>query len=44
MFASTDVLALGVMDEAAARGLAVPGQLSVAGFDDIDAAAGPCQR
>lgn len=39
VFASTDVLALGVMDEAAARGLAVPGQLSVAGFDDIDAAA-----
>jgi LacI family transcriptional regulator len=35
----TDILALGVLDAAAAAGLAVPGELSVAGFDDIDAAA-----
>jgi LacI family transcriptional regulator len=34
-----DILAMGVLIEAAARGIAVPGQLSVAGFDDIDLAA-----
>jgi DNA-binding LacI/PurR family transcriptional regulator len=39
LFAVTDILALGVLDAAAAAGLAVPGELSVAGFDDIDAAA-----
>jgi LacI family transcriptional regulator len=34
-----DILAMGVLIEAAARGIAVPGKLSVAGFDDIDLAA-----
>lgn len=34
-----DILAMGVLIEAAARGLRVPGDLSVAGFDDIDLAA-----
>jgi LacI family transcriptional regulator len=31
-----DILALGVLMEAAARGIAVPASLSVTGFDDID--------
>ncbi len=39
LFATTDVLALGVLDAAAALGVAVPGQLSVVGFDDIAEAA-----
>jgi DNA-binding LacI/PurR family transcriptional regulator len=39
LFAVTDILALGVLDAAAEAGLAVPRQLSVAGFDDIAAAA-----
>ena len=39
VFAVTDVLALGVLDAARADGLAVPGQLSVVGFDDIAEAA-----
>lgn len=34
-----DILALGVLIEAAARGIGVPGTLSVAGYDDIDLAA-----
>ena len=38
VFAVTDILALGVLDAAAEVGLAVPGALSVAGFDDIAAA------
>jgi DNA-binding LacI/PurR family transcriptional regulator len=39
LFAVTDILAIGVLDAAAEAGLAVPRQLSVAGFDDIAAAA-----
>jgi DNA-binding LacI/PurR family transcriptional regulator len=39
VFGVTDILALGVLDAAAAAGLAVPAELSVAGFDDIAAAA-----
>jgi len=35
----SDPLALGVMDAAAARGVDVPGELSVVGFDDVPAAA-----
>lgn len=35
----SDLLALGAMQTASARGLAVPGDLSIAGFDDIPAAA-----
>lgn len=35
IFATTDVLAFGVLDAAAAAGVAVPGRLSVAGFDDV---------
>jgi DNA-binding LacI/PurR family transcriptional regulator len=34
ILALTDVLALGVLEAAAERGLAVPGDVSVAGFDD----------
>jgi DNA-binding LacI/PurR family transcriptional regulator len=39
LFAVTDILALGVLDAATEVGLAVPHDLSVAGFDDIAAAA-----
>jgi DNA-binding LacI/PurR family transcriptional regulator len=39
VFAVTDILALGVLDAAAEFGVDVPGELSVAGFDDIAAAA-----
>jgi DNA-binding LacI/PurR family transcriptional regulator len=39
ILATSDVLALGVLDAAAAAGRAVPGDLSVAGFDDVPAAA-----
>lgn len=39
LFAVTDILALGVLDAATDAGLTVPRDLSVAGFDDIDAAA-----
>lgn len=39
VFAVTDILALGVLDAAAEAGLGVPRDLSVAGFDDIAAAA-----
>ena len=39
MFAVTDILAIGILDAAAEAGLGVPRQLSVAGFDDIAAAA-----
>lgn len=38
VFAVTDVLALGVLDAAAAAGVPVPTQLSVVGFDDVAAA------
>jgi DNA-binding LacI/PurR family transcriptional regulator len=43
LFATTDVLALGAMAAARGAGLAVPGELSVVGFDDIaeSAAASP---
>jgi DNA-binding LacI/PurR family transcriptional regulator len=40
VFAVTDVLALGVLAAARAAGVAVPAELSIVGFDDIDAAAG----
>ncbi|HYH13033.1 MAG TPA: substrate-binding domain-containing protein, partial [Thermomicrobiales bacterium] len=36
---TSDQLALGVLDAARRRGIDVPGELSVAGFDDIDEAA-----
>lgn len=36
---SSDLMALGAMRAARARGLSVPGQLSVVGFDDIVPAA-----
>jgi DNA-binding LacI/PurR family transcriptional regulator len=39
VFGVTDVLALGVLDAAAAAGVSVPGELSVVGFDDVAAAA-----
>ncbi len=38
VFAASDVQAFGVMEAARARGLAVPDDLSVIGFDDIEAA------
>ena len=33
-----DLMAIGAIEAAAARGLSVPGDLSIAGFDDIDLA------
>jgi DNA-binding LacI/PurR family transcriptional regulator len=39
IFAVTDILALGALDAAHEAGLTVPGELSVAGFDDIAQAA-----
>ena len=39
VFAGSDVQALGVLEAAQAAGVAVPDQLSVIGFDDIEAAA-----
>ena len=39
IIALSDVLALGVLEAAAERGLSVPGELSVAGFDDVPEAA-----
>lgn len=39
VFCSSDLLALGVMTEAQACGIAVPGQLGVVGFGDLDFAA-----
>lgn len=39
VFCSSDLLALGVMTEAQARGLAVPQQLAIVGFGDLDFAA-----
>lgn len=39
VFCSSDLLALGVLTEAQARGLSVPGQLAVVGFGDLDFAA-----
>jgi LacI family transcriptional regulator len=35
-----DVLAIGALAECASRGIAVPGRLSIVGFDDIDMASG----
>ena len=39
VFCSSDLLALGVMTEARVRGLAVPAQLAVVGFGDLEFAA-----
>jgi DNA-binding LacI/PurR family transcriptional regulator len=39
VFTVTDVLALGVLDEAATRAVDVPAELSVAGYDDVAEAA-----
>src|SRR3954453_7758313 len=39
VLAMTDLLALGVMDAAAERGVRIPDELSVVGFDDIPEAA-----
>jgi LacI family gluconate utilization system Gnt-I transcriptional repressor len=39
VFCSSDLLALGVMTEAQARGIAVPAQLGLVGFGDLDFAA-----
>ena len=38
VIAQSDVLAIGALDAAQARGLSVPDDVSIAGFDDIDAA------
>jgi LacI family transcriptional regulator len=38
IFASSDMLALGTLEYAKAMGIAVPGQLAVVGFDDIELA------
>ena len=39
VFCSSDLLALGVMTEAQARGIAIPDQLAVVGFGDLEFAA-----
>ena len=39
VFCANDALALGLLDAAQARGLRVPDDLAVVGFDDVDAAA-----
>jgi len=39
VFCSSDLLALGVITEAQARGVAVPGQLAIVGFGDLEFAA-----
>jgi LacI family gluconate utilization system Gnt-I transcriptional repressor len=39
VFCSSDLLALGIMTEAQARGIAVPGQIAVVGFGDLEYAA-----
>ena len=39
ILALSDLIALGVLDAAAERGIAVPGRLSVVGFDDVPQAA-----
>jgi LacI family gluconate utilization system Gnt-I transcriptional repressor len=39
VFCSSDMLALGVLIEVQTRGLAVPGQLGVVGFGDLELAA-----
>jgi DNA-binding LacI/PurR family transcriptional regulator len=39
MLCSTDVLALGALRELRARGIDVPGEVSITGFDDVPAAA-----
>jgi DNA-binding LacI/PurR family transcriptional regulator len=39
IIALSDVMALGVLEAAAERGIAVPSELSVAGFDDVPEAA-----
>ena len=36
IFCSSDLLALGVMIEAQSRGIAIPGQLAVVGFGDLE--------
>jgi LacI family transcriptional regulator len=38
LFAANDVMAIGAMDAAAAQGIAIPGDVSLVGYDDIDAA------
>ena len=39
IIALSDVLAIGILEAAAERGISVPGDLSVAGFDDVPEAA-----
>ena len=39
VFCGNDALALGLLDAARERGLAVPADLTVAGFDDVEGAA-----
>ena len=39
VFCANDLMAFGVLDAAREAGLAIPGDLAVAGFDDIEAAA-----
>jgi DNA-binding LacI/PurR family transcriptional regulator len=36
---TTDIMALGALDELSVRGMSVPGDVTVTGFDDVPAAA-----
>ena len=38
VFCANDQIAIGALDEARSRGLSVPGDVAIVGFDDIDAA------
>ena len=38
VFCANDQIAIGALHEAARRGISVPGDVAIAGFDDIDAA------
>jgi DNA-binding LacI/PurR family transcriptional regulator len=38
VFCANDLIAIGALDEVKARGLSVPGDIAIAGFDDIDSA------
>ena len=44
VFCANDMVAVGALNAAAELGIPVPGQVAVAGFDDLDVASWPCFR